>query len=308
MEGRDRSGSSVTGTPLVVYVLALLPAVLWGLGPIFDKRGMAAGGGATQAAIVVVVIDTGLYWLALLVTSWPNPLSGLTVDLVVVFAVAGLFGTAMARILVFVGVQRVGASINSAGISTRPLFATLLALGFLGEPLGPLTGVGIVVLVGGLMLLTYSKGGDVSGWRPRDVLFPVSAAAVFGAGNVLRRYGFGDTTATALQAVTINETAAFVALAAYALATRGTDVLDAPRESYRYFTGSGLVTAIALLSFFTALSMEAGRVAIVDSLAATAPLFTTVFAAVLLRDVERVTRGVVAGALLVVVGAVLVTV
>ncbi|WP_299262861.1 EamA family transporter [Halorientalis sp.] len=298
----------MTGTPPVVYALALLPAVLWGLGPIFDKRGMAAGGSATQAAIVVVVIDTGLYWLALLATSWPNPLSGLTLDLVVVFTVAGLFGTAIGRILVFAGVERVGASINSAGISTRPLFATLLALGFLGEPLGPLTGVGVVVLVCGLIVLTYSKGGDVSGWRPRDVLLPVSAAAVFGTGNVLRRFGFGDTTATALQAVTINETAALVALAAYVVATRKTDVLSAPRASYTQFAGSGLVTAVALLSFFTALSMEAGRVAIVDSLAATAPLFTTIFAAALLRDVERVTRSVVLGALLVVVGAVLVTV
>lgn len=297
----------MTGTPLVVYALALLPAVLWGLGPIFDKRGMDAGGTATQAAIVVVVVDSVLYWLALLLTSWPNPFTGLTVDLVAVFAVAGLFGTAMGRILVFAGVHRVGASINSAGISTRPLFATLLALGFLGEPLGPLTGVGIVVLVTGLVVLTYSKGGDVSGWQPRDLLFPVGAAAVFAAGNVLRRFGFGDTAATPLQAVAINETAALVALAAYALVTRGTDPLDTPRESYTYFTGSGLITAVALLSFFTALSMEAGRVAIVDSLAATAPLFTTVFAAVLLRDVERVTRGIVLGAALVVVGAVCIT-
>jgi uncharacterized membrane protein len=131
---------------------------------------------------------------------------------------------------------------------------------------------------------------------------------VFGTGHVLRRFGFGDTTATALQAVTINETAALVALAAYVVATRKTDVLSAPRASYTQFAGSGLVTAVALLSFFTALSMEAGRVAIVDSLAATAPLFTTIFAAALLRDVERVTRSVVLGALLVVVGAVLVTV
>ncbi|RXK46418.1 DMT family transporter [Halorientalis pallida] len=297
----------MTGTPLVVYALALLPAVLWGLGPIFDKRGMDAGGTATQAAIVVVVVDSVLYWLALSITAWPDPFAGLTVDLVAVFAVAGLFGTAMGRILVFAGVHRVGASINSAGISTRPLFASLLALGFLGEPLGPLTGVGIVVLVAGLVVLTYSKGGDVMGWKPRDLLFPVGAAAVFAAGNVLRRFGFGDTAATPLQAVAINETAALVALAAYALVTWGTDPLDTPRASYTYFTGSGLITAVALLSFFTALSMEAGRIAIVDSLAATAPLFTTVFAAVLLRDVERVTRGVVLGAAMVVVGAICIT-
>ncbi len=298
----------MTETPLVVYALALLPAVLWGFGPIFDKRGMSAGGSSLQAALVVVVVDSTLYWLALLVRSWPDPFAGLTPQLVAIFAVAGLFGTALGRIFVFAGVERVGASINSAGISTRPLFATLLAVVALGEPLGPLTGVGIVVLVGGLVALTYSKGGDVSGWQPRDILFPVGAAAVFAMGNVLRRYGFVDTGATPLQAVAINETAAFIALAGYALARSRTDVLSAPRASYRYFTGSGLLTAVALLSFFAALAMEAGRVAIVDPLTATAPLFTTVFSALLLRDVERVTKGVVVGAGLVVVGAVLVTV
>ena len=70
---------------------------------------------------------------------------------------------------------------------------------------------------------------------------------------------------------------------------------------------SGCLTAIALLSLFAALALLAGRVAIVESLASTAPLFTTVFAYFLLRDLERVTSGVVAGALLVVIGAALVT-
>ena len=298
----------MTGTPLVVYALALLPAVLWGFGPIFDKRGMSADGTVLQAALMVVVVDTTLYWVALLVRSWPNPLAGLTPRLLGIFAVAGLFGTAMGRIFVFAGVERVGASINSAGISTRPFFATLLAVGFLGEPLGPLTAVGIAVLVGGLVVLTYAKGGDVEGWNPRDLLFPVGAAAVFAAGNVFRRFGFQDTGASALQAVAVNETAALVALGVYILTRHGTDPLDAPRASYLYFTGSGLLTAVALLSFFAALSMEAGRIAVVDPLGATAPLFTTVFAAVFLRDLERVTTGVVVGAALVVVGAVLITV
>jgi len=297
----------MTETPTIVYALALVPAVLWGFGPILDKRGMDAGGGSLQAALVVVIVDSALYWLALLILSWPDPFAGLTPRLVGLFTLAGLFGTAMGRIFVFAGVERVGASINSAGISARPLFATLLAIAFLGEPVSPMTGIGVAVLVAGLVALTYSKGGDRSGWQSRDLLFPVGAAAVFALGNVLRRFGFGDTAATPLQAVAVNETAALVALAAYALARGRTDVFDAPMESYRYFVGSALLTAVALLAFFAAFAMEAGRVAIVDPLAATAPLFTTIFSAALLRDVERVTRGVVLGPLLVVGGAALIT-
>lgn len=298
----------MTGAPPLVYALALVSAVFWGFGPVLDKRGMSAGGDPLQAALVVVVVDTSLYWLALFVRSWPVPFSGLTPRLVGIFAVAGLVGTALGRIFVFAGVDRVGASVNSAGISTRPLFAALLAVFFLGEPLDLVTAAGIVVLVAGLVTLTYSTGGDVEGWQPRDLLFPVGAAAVFAVGNVLRRFGFQNTGATPLQAVAVNETAALVGLGLYTVARHGTDPLDASRESYIYFLGSGLVTVVALLSFFAAFAMEAGRVAIVDPLAATAPLFTTVFAAAFLGDLEQVTRGIVAGAVLVVAGAVLITV
>jgi drug/metabolite transporter (DMT)-like permease len=45
-----------------------------------------------------------------------------------------------------------------------------------------------------------------------------------------------------------------------------------------------------------------GPVAIVDPLVGVAPLFTTVFAAAFLRDLERVTVGIVVGALLIVLG------
>nr|WP_266075069.1 EamA family transporter [Haladaptatus caseinilyticus] len=112
---------------------------------------------------------------------------------------------------------------------------------------------------------------------------------------------------TALEAVALNETAALVALAGYALARNRRDVLAAPRRTYGLFAASGLLTAAALLSLFSALALPEGRVAIVDPLTGTAPLFTTFFAYFLLRDVERVTRGIVAGAMLVVVGAGIIT-
>jgi uncharacterized membrane protein len=56
--------------------------------------------------------------------------------------------------------------------------------------------------------------------------------------------------------------------------------------------------------FFVALDL--GRVAIASSLIATTPLFTAAFAYVLLDDFERITRGDVAGAALVVVGAIVI--
>ncbi|WP_436346365.1 EamA family transporter [Natronorubrum sp. FCH18a] len=298
----------MTGPSLEVLALALIPAVFWGFTPIFDKRGMAAGGGSVQASLTVVVVDSVLYWLVIAAVYGRSAFSGLTLEVLLVFVFAGVVGTALGRITIFVGVDRVGASLNSTILSTRPLFATLIALVFLGEPLGPVTGLGIVVLVAGLSLLTISKGGDLGGWQPRDLLWPIAAAATFAVANVSRRYGMLETPISALEAVALNEAAGLIALLAYVAAAGGRDVLDRPPESYKYFLGSGLLTTVAMLSLMAALGLEGGRIAIVDPLVATAPLFTVLFAAVLLRDLERVTRGVVAGAALVVVGAVLITV
>ena len=301
--------ADVLAAPLEVYVLALLPALLWGFEPVVSKRGLSIGGSPVQASLVVVLVDTSLYWLGLAGFSLlrGGPLVGsLSPEIVAVFVVAGVVGTAVGRLAVFAGVQRVGASVNSAVISARPLFATVLALAFLGEPLSASTAAGVVVIVAGLAVLSTARGGDLRGWETRDLVFPVAAAGAFAVGNVLRRFGLTTSPATALEAVAINETAALVALVAYVLASNP-DHLRAPRETYGYFSVSGVITAGGLLSLFAAFALPEGRVALVDPLVATAPLFTAVFAAVFLKDLERVTRGVVAGGLLVVVGVALVT-
>jgi drug/metabolite transporter (DMT)-like permease len=294
--------------PLVVYVLALVPAVLWGFSPILSKRGMASGGATLQAALVVVTVDSLLYVLALAFFRDGPPFADLSLEALGIFLLAGVVGTAMGRLATFAGVDRVGASVNSAGISTRPLFAAGLAVAWLGEQVSVLTVAGVVVLVAGLAVLALARGGDLSGWAPWELVFPLAAAATFGVGNVLRRYGLQLTATTPLEAVALNELAALVVLGSYALARNPRDVFRAPAKSYAFFAGSGAITAVALLSLFTALQHPEGRVVIVDPLTASAPLFTAVFSYFLLQDLERVTRGVVAGAALIVAGTALVTV
>ncbi|WP_318567527.1 DMT family transporter [Salinigranum marinum] len=290
-----------------VYLLALVPAVIWGFTPVLDKRGMSLGGTALQASLVVVVVDLSLFLAALLTLRGTDLLAGLDLAVAGLFLFAGATGTALGRLAIFVGVDRVGASINSAVVSARPLFATAFAFGLLGEPVSLETGVGVVVLVVGLVVLSLSKGGDLAGWDPWDLLYPLASGVFFAFGNVLRRFGLGTGGADVLQAVALNEAGALLVFLGYA-AVRGTvGFRSADRRSYGYFAVSGGLTAVALLSVFGALALPAGRVAIVESLASTAPLFTTVFAYFLLRDLERVTRGIVVGAVLVAAGVALVT-
>lgn len=290
---------------LDVVALSLLPALLWGFEPIVSKRGLNAGGRTMQAAVTAVTVNAAIYWVALLaIVGLRNPFAGLEAASIGVFVVAGIVGTAVGRLGMFAGIRRIGASISNATMNTRPIFATAIALVWLGEPVGPLTGVGVVVLVAGLVLLTVSKGGDLGGWRPVHLLIPLSAAIAFAIGNVIRRYGLTTTDVTVLQAVTINETTAMVALGAYVLSRDREALTEPPRGTFKYFAASGAITTVALFSMFAA--FDRGPVAVVDPITALAPLFTTFFAYFLLRDIERVTKGIVLGVVLIFVGVALV--
>ena len=135
--------------PLPVLLLAFAPAVMWGFTPVIEKRALSAGGNPIQASLTVVLVDSTVYLVALAVFQ-NDPFGGISLGTVAIFAGAGAVGTALGRLAIFAGNARVGASISSAVLSARPLFATALAVGFLGEPLSVPTAAGIVVLVFGL--------------------------------------------------------------------------------------------------------------------------------------------------------------
>ena len=109
------------------------------------------------------------------------------------------------------------------------------------------------------------------------------------------------TSVTVLEALTINQTAAFAALLFFALAGRRRDLLQAPRNTHLFFVTAGIFGAIALVSLFEAL--KGGPVTVVDPLVGTQPLFTTALAYFLLGDLERITLGLIGGTLLIVAGA-----
>ena len=71
-----------------------------------------------------------------------------------------------------------------------------------------------------------------------------------------------------------------------------------------YSAAAGLLQAAALLAVYAALSL--GMVAVVVPLYTSSPLFVLPLSALFLRGVERVTPRIVAGAVAVVVGVVLV--
>ncbi len=293
------------GVGTEVFLLSGAAALFLGVGPAVSKRGLSMGGTWMQAVLLVLVTRTALFWVVLVGLGGADPFAGLSPFVAGVFVLGGVLASGVGRVVFAIGIDRIGSSLSNAFTNTRPLFAVLMAVAWLGETVTAGMAAGVLVLVFGLAVLSLSRGGDVSGWERTDLVFPLTAALVFAAGNVVRRFGFTVSPVTSLQAVTVGETAALVSMVAFAAATGRLGSDGAPRRAFGYFAVNGLTAAVGLFAFFAAL--RAGPVSIVDPLTATAPLVTTAVAYLVLRDVERVTSRLVVGVVLVVAGVAVLT-
>lgn len=73
------------------------------------------------------------------------------------FALSGLLNFALGRYLNTVSIQLVGVTRSTPLFSTAPLFATILAVVFLGESITPWLLLGTATIVGGIILITSEE-------------------------------------------------------------------------------------------------------------------------------------------------------
>ncbi|GAD52608.1 hypothetical protein MBEHAL_1368 [Halarchaeum acidiphilum MH1-52-1] len=294
-----------------VYALVVCAAVLWGAGPVLVKRALNAGARPRQAVLVALAADTAVVWTAFALVrgvAIPGVLLDADPRVLALFALTGALGTGIGRLIGLVGLDRLGASVYSATLSVRPVFATALGVVALSESVTPMHAVGVCVLVAGLVVLERARthgGGERGGWRRRDLAYPIVAAAAYAASRTLRRTGLHVGGVDVLAAAATNELAGLCVLAVVLGVRYGRDAFAPPRESAAPLVGSGICFAVGMIAVFGALAAPAGRVVVVDPLVATVPLFTVGFAAYLL-ETERITARVAVGTLGIVAGAALV--
>ena len=288
------------------YILAILCAFFRGIDPIFAKRGLESGGNWIQNTFQTLVVRTGLAWGALIVISnGKNMLEGISLPIILLFVCAGVVAAAMGQLSYYRGIDRMGASVCATITNSRPLFAVLLAVVWLGENMTVSGMIGVISIVMGVVFITRSKSGNISGWKRSDIVFPLFAAVAFAAGNVIRKFGFmEDAAITAIQALAINDLAALVVVGIYGVVIgKGRELAAGNRESYRNFGLSGVCVFLAMLTLYEALIR--GPVSVADPILGTGPLFTVIIAASVLKKVERITKGFVVGTLLIIAGVVL---
>jgi uncharacterized membrane protein len=272
-------------------------AVLGAVATILIRQGLRGTDAFTAYWINLVVGTVGL-WIAvpLLAPSERADLSG-----ILYFALAGLVGTTAGRLLRFVSIEQVGASVSSALINLDPFVAAGLAIVILGEAVTVPILAGTAVIVAGTILLSVS--GSLLGFRPSQLIYPFLSAGCFGAVAILRKLGLGGAGPTL--GFAINVTTALVAFTAFLAATGRLRDLRCERRSLGPLIAAGVSENVGVLC--TILALRVGSVSVVAPLAGTTPLFVLALSWAFLRDLESVSVRLVLGTLLIVLGVYLIT-
>lgn len=286
--------------------LSAIAAIAVGASAICIRLG-TDDGNANDAIIIAILINAVIFTtVALTTTPWSyRP----TTRALLAFIGAGLIGTMIGRALFFHGIDRVGASRAEPVKASTPLHATILAVLILGETLTSGHLLGVVAIVIGIALISHeSSRHSTIGGEEFSVIalwLPLAAAVAYGIEPIFAKTGFADDTPLFV-ALAIKSVAAAIGFFIY-LRWKGVvpTISSIHRGALKWYLLAGLVNSMFQITYYLALIIA--PVALVVPIVQMSPLFVAIVGYLYLQHLERVTPRLIAGALIVVGGGILVT-
>ena len=275
--------------------LALLTSTLYAVALVSARRALKYSTPAT-VTYASALTQNILLWTAVFLTGGAPQVSLLPV---VLFAIVGVsqFGV---RMFAYTGVHKIGAARSSAVQAVSPLIATTIAIALLGEQPGVVVLFGTLLVVGGIVLLSWRAEKHIAHFRLWHLLIPFGAACLTGTNHPIRRYALLLSNEPLFFSALMGAVS-LLSLFAYRAIFPG-ERLIWNRQALRPLVVTGVAETLSILFIITALSI--GAVSVVAPIAATYPVWALLGAAIFLRDVERITPLTVLGTLSVVSGTV----
>jgi uncharacterized membrane protein len=217
---------------------------------------------------------------------------------------AGVFYPGFGFITLYKAFERIGVARSVAIMAMSPLISFAVAILILGERPGFIVLGGTVLIVLGVVVISLEKGKDGRGMTGRDLAWPILTAVCFGATPIFRKMGLNYLPSPVMGMVVSSIGGLSVLAGCIGLIPRGQRISRNRLGAFQY-TLTGLFYALAVYLYFLALAR--GTVTTVVPLVLTYPLLVLIIVATVLRGLERITLRLVAGALLTVSGAIVIT-
>jgi len=275
-------------------LLASITAVCYAAALVSSRLGLKYSTPDTVTLVSILVQNTTL-WAAVYLTGGIPKVSSIAVG---IFCIVGVFQMGV-RVLAYTGVLKIGASRSGSLQSIGPLISSTIAITILGESVTALIIAGTLLVVGGVVLVSWRAEREVPGFRWVYLLLPVGAACLTGMNHPLRRYAFSLSD----EPLFFSAFMGLVSLAGflvYRSASPHRQRLDWNRSALWPFLSTGIFETLSIVLIMTSLSV--GPVVVVAPIAATYPVWALIGAKIFLRDVERISLKTVMGILSVVAG------
>ncbi len=280
-------------------LLALLAAFSYATSNIAARWGLRYSTANTAVLFSLAMHAAGLSAVVLFTGGVPEvPRAALYLVMV-----TGVLQTVL-RTCHYLAISRVGVSRAVTLRNTHPMLTVLIGVTVLGEQANTSNLAGVVLIVGGTALTSWKMDEQIPGFRPWYLLLPVATSVMTSTVHPIRRYAM----------LLAGEPVFFAALVGLVSLGCFTTYLALPlprdplvwhRKALLPFAVSGAGETMAILLLFFALA--SGPTVVVSPIAATSPVWTALLASIVLRRIENTTPAVIFGTLLVVSGAVCVT-
>ena len=251
----------------------------------------------TTVTLVSILVQNLVLWTAVFCLSGIPPVSWVSVTL---FAIVGVSQLGV-RLLAYTGVLKIGASRSSALQSINPLISATIAILVLKESATLATLAGTLLVVAGVVLVSWRAEQELLSFHWWHLLLPVGAAILSGVNHPMRRYALSLSN----EPLFFSAFMGFVTLLAFGgymtiLSQQPRLVWD--RRALWPFVCTGILETFSIFLIIKALSI--GPVVLIAPIAATYPVWSLIGAKLFLRDVERIGLKTAVGILSVVTGTV----
>jgi DME family drug/metabolite transporter len=277
-------------------VLALITAVSYAGALVCSRLGLRYST-PTTVTLVSILVQNVVLWTAVFLLAGIPPVSWVSVGL---FCVVGIFQLGV-RLLAYTGVLKIGASRSSALQSISPLVSATIAIAVLKESATVPILAGTLLVVAGIVLVSWKAEQELPSFRWWHLLIPVSAAILTGMNHPMRRYALSLSNEPLFFSAFMGFVS-LIAFAGYVLVSAQEPRLVWDRRALWPFICTGVFETFSILLIITALSI--GPVVVIAPIASTYPVWSLIGARLFLKDVERIGLKAVLGILSVVAGTV----
>lgn len=283
---------------------ALLSALSLSLSQILVRKNIEKSNFVYISLTVTIMGNIILWPLTLMFTD----LTTLNPEGLVLFIAAGLLAPGIARLFYFKGMQTAGISANASIFATYPIFTSIMAVSLLGEALSIENWIGLVCVIVGVIFIGRNinkNDPQTKHTSKKGLIVPVVGSLAIAFSQIVRKESLNIYNQPLLGAAMGYTTALIVYLLVMAF-SKTSRTRKFSRQDMHLFWKPGVGIAAGWLLSFLALSQE--MVSIVVPILQTELLFILFFAYIFLRKLEKISFKLIANAILIVVGVILVSI